>query len=220
MEAGAKTQEAKTAGDEDLSMEEILQSIRKIIADDDKGGEKTVADNAKAEAKPKEEGKVPGSEVLELTEMLKEDGTVVSLKGDAAKPAEAKPSGDVLGAIDKALAPEKPAEKPTAPAAAPVAAAAPAAAATVAAAAAPAAPKGDALLSTDAAVAAATAIKKLQNAADPELPPVATTPTPFFRSGNTVEDMVAKPPDMLKPMMKWRGSIPTCPPSSSASSNA
>ncbi len=104
--------EAKKGDDQDLSMEEILQSIRKIIAEDDdpdkKPGDKKANGN-------KADDDVPGSDVLELTEMLKEDGTVESLKPEVVvKPEaakEAKPA-DVLGKIDEALKPEKPIEKP------------------------------------------------------------------------------------------------------------
>src|SRR5437868_4832282 len=97
----AKTQEAKApaAGEEDLSMEEILHSIRKIISEDD-GGKKP-ADTKKA---PEE---VTGSDVLELTEMIKEDGTVVSLKTEAVpeKAVKEPAPADVLNSIDEALVP-------------------------------------------------------------------------------------------------------------------
>jgi cell pole-organizing protein PopZ len=208
MEA-AKAQEAakqdpKTgAAGEDLSMEEILHSIRKIIAEDDTDGKKP---NGK-----KGENSVPGSDVLELTEMLKEDGSVVSLK-QAEAPAPAAPT-DVLQTIDQALAPakpaekpmektaEKPPEKPAAPVAAPAAPAPVAAAAPAAPAPAPAAPAVPAspLLSTEAATEATASLTKLKAAANPEPPPVMTTPSPVFASGATVEQMVM---DSLKPMLK------------------
>jgi cell pole-organizing protein PopZ len=192
MEA-AKAQEAAkdpkagtAAAGDDLSMEEILHSIRKIIAEDDTDGKKP---NGK-----KGEENVPGSDVLELTEMLKEDGSVVSLKPEAAAAAPAGPP-DILKSIDQALTPEKSAEKPAAPAAPAAAAAAPAAAPAASAPAAPAEP----LLSAEAASAAATSLKNLKAAANPEPPAAATTPSPIFRSGTTVEDMVM---EMLKPMLK------------------
>ncbi len=166
-----------------MSMEEILQSIRKIIAEDDPNAKKP------AEAKPNgqepmaeaKKNEVPGSDVLELTEMLKEDGTVVSVAPEAAKPAAA---GDVLSAIDTALAPEaaKPGQPPAvapAPAPAPVSA-------------------GEALLSPEAAALAAASLEKLHRA-ETEPPPVVTTPAPSFRSGLTIEDMVEQ---MLRPLMK------------------
>lgn len=200
----AKAQETKEGGgEEDLSMEEILQSIRKIIAEDDNEGKKVAApDNAKANGQKGKGEIAPGSDVLELTEMVKEDGSTESIKKDAA----AAPA-DVLNKIDEALTPAKPAEKP------PEKAAEPAKPAEkppekppepVAAAPAPAAPAPkvetpkDALLSAEASAAAAASLQKL-HIPDPEPPPVVTTPAPTFRSGGTVEDMVN---DMLRPMMK------------------
>jgi len=97
MEAAAKT-EAKAPGgaEEDLSMEEILHSIRKIIAEDD-------VDGKKPNGKAKGEDDVPGSEVLELTKWWQRNGSVVSLK-----PKRQPPRPDVLQTIDQALAPENP----------------------------------------------------------------------------------------------------------------
>ena len=62
-------------------MEDILQSIRKIIADDDTEGKPGAAKSNGAKA---ENG---ASDILELTEMIKEDGSVESLKPAAAAPA-------------------------------------------------------------------------------------------------------------------------------------
>lgn len=229
MEAGGNVQEAKKQGgsggnDQDLSMEEILQSIRRIIAEDD-GDKDNKAGAAEAPADAKKAGKkgedVPGSDVLELTEMLAEDGSVVNVKDEAAAPkkAEAKPekkaepeakpeakketSNDVLAKINEALndpsqapkaeaAAEKPAEKP-------VAKEEPAAAEEKPAAAAPAAtpaPK-ESLLSDEAASAAAAQFKRLHT--DKDLPEEVHVPSPPFRSGTTVEDLVT---EMLRPMMK------------------
>jgi cell pole-organizing protein PopZ len=193
-EAKAQAQEAKQeakagtgAGGEELSMEEILHSIRKIIAEDDPDGKK-------ANGKPKEGESVPGSDVLELTEMIKDDGSIESLK-------PAGSSTDILQSIDKVLE-KKPAEKPAEKAAekaverpVEVAAAEPVAAPAAAA----AKPAGDYLLSETASSVAMEELKKLKSAANPDLPPAVTTPAPHFRSGLTVEDMVI---DMLKPMMK------------------
>jgi len=199
-EAKAADPKAKGAGDEDLSMEEILQSIRRIIAEDDKEGKKPVAaDNAKTNGTKTAD--VPGSDVLELTELVKEDGTIESLKDKPA--AKEAASADVLNKIDEALTPEKPAEKPMEkPVEPPVvkaeekpAAATPAPAAPAPAAAAPA----DSLLSSDAATAAAESFKKLKSVEPEAAAPVSTTPAPAFRDGATVEDLVT---EMLRPMMK------------------
>ncbi len=190
-------------GGEDPSMEEILQSIRRIIAEEGDEGATKDAGNVT--------GDIQGSDVLELTEMVKDDGSVVSLKGDAAPngaapaapvmeipaPLAAQPAtppaaatGDVLSQIENALS------TPAAPAATqaalpPVPVTPPPAAKPQAAA--------DTLLSAQASSAAVASVKKLQAAAEPPIPPLATTPSPVFQSGNTVEAMVAA---MLKPMVK------------------
>ena len=217
MATGNTPQAAKTpgTGEDDLSMEEILQSIRRIIAEDDADVKKAPANDANAAA---------DSSVLELTDMVKDDGTVVSLKAEEKPVEDAKEAApaDILSTIDKALTPEKSEEKPvekpaakaaaasqddidamfaaTPPAAAPAPVAPPApqpAPAAAKPAAAPATPT-DSLLSAEASSAATSAIKKLKSA-EPEPPPLVTTPSAHFRSGNTVEDMVT---DMLRPMMK------------------
>jgi uncharacterized protein len=175
------------AAGEDLSMEEILHSIRKIIAEDD-------PEARKPNGKPKEgeaAAAAPASEdVLELTEMVKEDGSIESLKPGA--PA------DILQSIDKAL--EKPAEKPVEKPVEKVAEKSAEKSVEEGLAAKPTepAPVSGALLSSEAAASASASFKKLKTA-EPEQAPVATTPAPVFRSGLTVEDMVV---DMLKPMMK------------------
>lgn len=185
----AKTEGA--ASDQDLSMEEILQSIRKIIAED--GEEAKDSMSADTPAKPAAngaKGNVPGSEVLELTEMLKDDGSVESLKPAAAEAPKEMPPTDVLSTIDEALGTAKPAAAAAPAPAAPVPTQTAAPAAKAAA---------DTLLSDQAALAAAASMKKFQAAAEPPLPPLSTTPSPVMASGKTVEQMVI---DMLRPMMK------------------
>jgi cell pole-organizing protein PopZ len=178
------------AGGEDTSMEEILQSIRSIIAEDGEegktGGEKKNPNNPA--------GEVTGSDVLELTDTMAVDTpppaaaqpqtppaapvmeTPAAATPVAAAPTAAAPaaSADVLSQIENALA-------------------------TPTAAAAPTAAPGEALLSPEAAALAAGAVKKLQAAVEPPIPGAATTPSPVFMSGNTVEGMAAA---MLKPMIK------------------
>ena len=217
MEAGAKGEAnnpnpgAQAAGDEDLSMEEILQSIRRIIAEDDKDPKKP----ADKKVNGKKDEDVPGSDVFELTEMIKDDGSVVSLKETAPSVvAPAAPAVDVLSSIDAALSSEKPPEKPAAPPVEKVAEkpmekppepakAAPTQADIDAMFAAPITPAPiaaapvETLLSSAAAKASADAFSRLKredNVAAPVL-----TPSPPFCNGTTVEDLVA---EMLRPMMK------------------
>ena len=156
-------------GGEDPSMEEILQSIKKIIAEDEPA--KQSAEPVKANGTHQE---VAGSDVLELTEALPEEAPAPV---PAAKETPAAvPNNDVLSKIDEALAVTPP----------PVAS--------------PATQTGtNTMLSDQATHAATSAIKKLQDAAEPPLPPLSTTPSPMLASGKTVENMVM---DMIRPMLK------------------
>lgn len=156
---------AATSGGDDQSMEEILQSIRRIIAEegDDKGAG---ANNAS------------GSDVLELTDMVKDDGSVVNLKTkDAPKPVNAPPSlsgtgkpndKDVLQNIDKALSRGH---------------------------------EGEALLSQITQAKSLDALKSLSQPKAVAAPANAAVPSagPMFRSGLTVEDLVM---EALRPMLK------------------
>lgn len=163
--------EAKKAGEEDLSMEEILQSIRKIIAED--GEETPVGAPATAAA--------PASDVLELTEIVEEL---------PAEPVAAPQAvNDVLSKIDQVVVPEAPAANvPATPFAPPPAAAAPAVVANGQA-------YIDSLLSTESASATSAAFKKIH----PVETPIVTTPSPHFRSGGSVEDLIM---EALRPMLK------------------
>lgn len=182
MEAGAKSK----ASEEDLSMEEILQSIRNIIAED--GEEKPETANDKAEESS-------ASDVLELTEMVEEPAEEAPaaqeliaedmVEEPAAEPeAPAADENDVLNKIDQTVVADKPAATPKTEA--------------------PAKPEGksveeeayiNSLLSKDAASKTAAAFKK---ALPPEAP-IVTTPSAQFRSGASVEDLVM---ESLKPMLK------------------
>ena len=209
--AEVKTAGAATGGDEDLSMEEILQSIRRIIAEDDKEPKKPEAKANGAKSKGKEDD-VPGSDVFELTDLVKDDGSVVNVKTEVAKETAEK---DVLSKIDEALVTEKkvaPADikpdiqpevkaevkvepKPAASSQGDIDsifANAPAAPAPQ-----PAAPAGS-LLSEEAASASMASYNKLKSV-DQYVPPAAVTHAPSFRDGTTMEDLVT---EMLRPMMK------------------
>ncbi|MDX2073632.1 MAG: DUF2497 domain-containing protein [Alphaproteobacteria bacterium] len=173
MEAKAK------AGEEDLSMEEILQSIRKIIAED---GEEATAASGGAAAPA--EGGADASDVLELTEMV-EETPAARVEPATAEPAQASAPqedvNDILSKIDQVVVPEAAA---VAPEAAPAAAVVANGQAYI-----------DSLLSNEAASAASAAFKKAQ----PMDMPIRTTPSMPLRSGNTVEDLVM---EALRPMLR------------------
>jgi cell pole-organizing protein PopZ len=199
MEAGASKKEPKLsdakAGEEDLSMEEILQSIRRIIADDDNEGKKPVSSETNGKGKSSTD-EVPGSDMLELTEMLKDDGTVVDLKkGSSSADADddSPISFDILSQIDKVLEADRASEAVKAAPAAAMPMSAP-----MSAPAAIASTNVDSLLSETAAAATAEAFNRLKSM---DTPTVYAQPSssPAFRSGSTIEDLVS---DMLKPMLK------------------
>lgn len=94
---------AESAADNsDQSMEEILQSIKRIIADedDDVPAEDVMkAEKPEPEVEPKKVvDDKPASEILELTEMVQEDGTTVDLKEEvkAEKPEPAPKPAKVV----------------------------------------------------------------------------------------------------------------------------
>ena len=84
--AKAKTADKGAASGEDQSMEEILQSIRKIIAEEND-------DPVEADAAADDDSG-PDSDVLELTDIVQDDGSVVNVRDS---------DGDVLDDIDDAL---------------------------------------------------------------------------------------------------------------------
>ena len=102
------------------SMEEILASIRRIISDDDEeaGGaaEETAAEQAEPGAPEPESELEPEQEpapspddvddVLELTDVVGDDGNVVSLNDAMAEPPAESPAFDALP--DEPLAPIEP----------------------------------------------------------------------------------------------------------------
>lgn len=157
------------------SMEEILASIRKIIAD-----EKDPA--AEQAAQPPEE------EVLELTQMVQDDGSVVDLNPKPPEPEpepapeplpeaeppvassepEAEPEPMPLPEVPKMeLPPEEPKEKE------------------------------EPLLSDKVSSVASTTFSALANAVNVEK--MAATMTPFGNGARTLEDMVMV---LIKPMLK------------------
>ena len=197
--------EAKKQGEgaDDLSMEDILQSIRKIIADE---GDETKATDAKA-------GEVSGgagaSDILELTDIIEDDVEVtpnnedVLSSIDAALAPEPKPEPEIIPESEPEVAPvlvEPPAPPPATVAPAPIEPA-PVEPAPIELVANDREDDGknddmEALLSKaaeDAALASLSKLKKVDSS--PRVHPS----SPVFRSGTTVEDIVE---DLLTPMMK------------------
>lgn len=163
---------AEPAKDQDQSMEDILQSIKRIIAE---------------EGDP--EPQPGGSDVLELTERLAEDGSVTQVK-----PGEGNPS---TMSIDEIMA--QPISTP-APAPAPAVAPAPEPTPSL-----QVTPDEDSLISNTTLSASVAALNALRDSMTPA--PPAPRADVSFRSGITVEDLVI---ESLKPMLKdWLdGNLP------------
>lgn len=171
---------AEPAKDTDQSMEDILQSIKRIIADEGEA----------APAPP------PGSDVLELTELLAEDAAPPAPAAEPSPPA-APPAemsiDDIMAAPAEAFtAPAPVVEAPPPPPPSPVVESAPAPVA------------GDKLISDATLAASAAALSTL---AQRPAPPPVTHNSPVLRSGTTVEDLVI---EAIKPMLKeWLdGNLP------------
>ena len=146
----------------DQSMEEILQSIKRIIAEE-------------GQAAP------AGSDVLELTDMVPENG--VAAQSGAEVNTEPKIESMSLDEIMAApVAPEAPAAPVAQPKPEP----------------APMPTVDETLVSKEAAAKSAAALDALKSVPMPEAP----APVPSgvkFRSGTTIEDLVI---ESLKPMLK------------------
>ncbi len=155
---------AEAAKDQDQSMEDILQSIKRIIAE---------------EGDPAPEAN--GSDVLELTERLAEDGSISRVTPETAPSVPTMSIEEIMAApISSEPAIEMPAP---APAPEPVAAVA--------------APSEEGLISNSTLSASVAALNALRDSMTPAAP-VARTDI-AFRSGTTVEDLVV---ESLKPMLK------------------
>ncbi|MEZ5691612.1 MAG: DUF2497 domain-containing protein [Rickettsiales bacterium] len=195
MEAKKKEE---TVGDDDLSMEDILQSIRRIIADDEDGDEEVKAEDAKTNGEDVKPDAVNDSDILELTDMIEDDGSITNLK-DGNNDNKEDSSVDVLDNIDEALKPEEKIEgKEEKTEEAPVVQEEVKAEEAVADS--TEEPKqeatDDSLISKETENTASAALSKLKK---PDKPAAPHVPSPAFRSGKTVEDMVE---EMLRPMMK------------------
>jgi cell pole-organizing protein PopZ len=90
------------------SMEEILASIRRIIAEDGDGAAAPAPAAADKAATPSRQ-----EDILELTDVVDESGSVVSLSAQKAAPAPEPPPARAEPVVD--LAPPRPAPPPAAP---------------------------------------------------------------------------------------------------------
>jgi cell pole-organizing protein PopZ len=173
---------AESPKDPDQSMEDILQSIKRIIADE-------------AEPAPA----MPGSDVLELTELLEEDVAVPSAQAEDEPAVAVSPMSldDIMAApMDSFVQPEPESEpeieipsEPESFEAAAVESVAPTMAAEPSVLA-----GGDRLMSDATLAASVAALHALSHSPQP-LPAGGFA----FRSGTTVEDLVI---EAMKPMLK------------------
>jgi cell pole-organizing protein PopZ len=166
------------------SMEEILSSIRRIISEGGDAGEKAAPGSG---ARPETQ-----EEVLELTDIVQDDGTVVSLADRSKGKGDAKPA---------AAAPAAPAEETEAVAEPPLPTPPPVKAAAKAPAPAPApsvaAARADGLISSETAQATAAALANL--AASVSHDADAGMQIALGAPGRTLEDIVK---DLLRPMIQ------------------
>lgn len=168
---------AEPSKESDQSMEDILQSIKRIIADE---GDAPAA--------------TAGSDVLELTELLAEDAAPPAMPEPTPAPAPKSAQDDIDALFNAAPAAEPaPVMAPT-PAPAPVPEVVMAPAPVMNPAPAPVAPAAG--LMSDATLAASVAA--LNALAHPPQAMVSHI-APSLRSGVTVEDLVV---EALKPMLK------------------
>lgn len=177
--------ETKAPSGEDQSMEEILQSIRRIIAEENDGEPAAAAPAASAPVEIKKPTPVApepapvfvADDVLELTDMVTEEGAVISLKEpEKVEPVEAQQPGPVISSADDDILKNIDAMLGTTPA--------------------PVMNADDSLLSTSAAEAAAHAFKSLKR---PQVESAPIVDSVAFRSGTTVEDLMV---ELMRPMLK------------------
>lgn len=169
---------AEAAKDQDQSMEDILQSIKRIIAEE---GDPVPA---------------PAADVLELTDMLAEDGSLTKANSGGAIPTMS--IEEIMAApIASGAAPEPVAEPVAEAIPEPVFEPLPVAEISAST---PALASSESLISDEALSASVSALNALRDS----MTAAAPRPSPSgvdiaFRSGTTVEDLVR---EALKPMLK------------------
>lgn len=173
------------------SMEEILASIRRIIADENEEPEAEAAPDEEAapvvEPAPVPEAAAPEEDALELTQAVQEDGTVDEVVPEPESEFEMAPIEETPVAVEPEPTPEPtPAPEPAPePAFEPVAAE-------------PALDPADSLVSDNAADAASQSLANLAGKVEDERK--ASMTTSFLGRGDrTLEDMVM---ELMKPMLK------------------
>ncbi len=156
------------------SMEEILASIRRIIADE-----------KEPVAAPESAG--DGDEdVLELTQMVQDDGSVVDIAPPPPPAPEPVPEPIAAPVVEAAVEVEAPApvvETPPPPPPAPVARVA----------------RDDGLISSMAATAASSSLAALANTVQIERRAAMPIMTPIGNGARTLEEMVL---ELMRPMLK------------------
>ncbi len=168
----------ETPNNKDQSMEEILQSIKRIIADE----ESAPAENP---IPVENESVVQGSDVLELKDMV-EPSPADHLASILAEPVKAAPApGDILGSIDAHFSAAEPVHSHVAPDIAHEDILA----------------SIDSLLDSHTVKASTEALQSLKSrgAEISSISSPSSGPTLQFRSGATVEDLVI---EALKPELK------------------
>lgn len=168
------------------SMEEILSSIRRIISEGGDAGEKGAPGPG---PRPETQG-----EVLDLTDVVQDDGTVVSLADRAKGKAETRPAAEPAEDTQPAASPA--AIESAAPAEmAPVAPPPPAKAAPKAPP--PMAARDEGLISSETAQATAAALANLASSVSHEVE--AGVQVSLGAPGRTLEDIVK---ELLRPMIQ------------------
>lgn len=162
------------AKEQDQSMEEILQSIKRIIAEE---GEATSPS---------------GSDVLELTDLLDDDADV-----NASRVPTLSIEEIMAAPVDPEIPPPPPAPSPPAPPSTPEPLPAAVSPPPVAEPSPPA--QTEPALASDATIASSmAALNALKNIPHEPLPPMPSSGL-HFRSGSTIEDLVL---EALRPMLK------------------
>ena len=143
------------------SMEEILASIRRIIADENE-----------PEAPAEETPDSAEEDVLELTQVVTDDGAVEEIKEPEPEPEPAPAPADDFDPVPVAAAEPEPAPEPKV--------------------------EEEVLLSDDAASSAASSLSDLAKTVEVELKSVGSA-SPLGNGGRTLEDMVV---ELMKPLLK------------------